>query len=197
MKSIVHKLIIVILIGLIHSQCFSQTTIQMEDIGGVYKIPCTVNGLRLKMIFDPGAANVCISETVAIMMLENDYLSLDDIKEDGQSQVADGSVVDHTRVILKNVQIGDKVLNNIEAVVIHGQDAPLLFGQSALRKIGYYTISGNTLIIGKQNKDEDVRRNQLTDDEASDLLKEASIAYKKMHIMLHQKYSKLYMIIIG
>lgn len=123
-------------------------TIQMEDVGGVYKIPCIVNGLRLKMIFDPGASTVCISESTAVMMLENEYLSINDIKGTGQSQVADGSIVDHKKINLKKVQIGDKVLNNIEAVVIHGQDAPLLFGQSALRKLGQYTISGNKLIIG-------------------------------------------------
>ena len=29
---------------------FSQTTIDIEDVGGVYQIPCNVNGLNLKFI---------------------------------------------------------------------------------------------------------------------------------------------------
>lgn len=32
----------------------AQTTIKMEKEGGVYTIPCTVNGIKLKFIFDTG-----------------------------------------------------------------------------------------------------------------------------------------------
>lgn len=144
------RTIIVFCLWFVCLHCNAQTTIQMEESGGVFKIPCTINGLKLKMIFDPGASNVCISETVALMMLENDYLSLDDVKGTSQSQVADGRIVDHTIITLKKVQIGDKTLTNVDAVVIHGQDAPLLFGQSALKKLGRYSISGNKLTIGAE-----------------------------------------------
>ena len=128
----------------------AQTVINLEKDGGVYKIPCIVNGLKLKLIFDTGASNVCISESVAQMMLENDYLSFDDIKGTSQSQVADGRIVNNTRIIIKKIQIGDKVLNNIEAVVVHSQSAPLLLGQSAISKLGKYSISGGKLIIGSK-----------------------------------------------
>ena len=158
----------------------AQTTIQMEKVGGVYKIPCTVNGLRLKMIFDSGASNVCISESTARMMLENDYLSVEDIKGNGKSTMADGRIVDHTEIILKKVQIGDKVLTNVEAVVVHGQDAPLLFGQTALKRLGCYTISGNTLIIGTGMKPvNETDGLNLTDDDVDSLFREAANAYDK------------------
>lgn len=143
-----YRIIVAFCLGLVCFHCNAQSTIQMEESGGVYKIPCTINGLKLKMIFDPGAANVCISETVALMMLENDYLSPDDIKGTSQSQVADGRIVDHTVITLKKIQIGDKTLTNVDAVVIHGQDAPLLFGQSALKKLGHYSIAGDKLVLG-------------------------------------------------
>ena len=156
----------------------AQTTIQMEKVGGVYKIPCTVNGLRLKMIFDSGASTVCISESTAIMMLENDYLSVEDIKGNGKSTVADGRIVDHTEIILKKVQIGDKVLTNVEAVVVHGQDAPLLFGQTALERLGRYTISGNTLIIGTGMKPvSKTDDSNLTNNDIDRLFQEAADAY--------------------
>lgn len=142
------KTLIVACLFIIYIQGMAQTTIQMEESGGVYKIPCTINGLKLKMIFDPGASNVCLSETVALMMIENDYLSIDDIKGTSQSQVADGRFVDNTIITLKEIKIGDKTLTNVDAVVVHGQNAPLLFGQAALRKLGFYSISGNRLTIG-------------------------------------------------
>lgn len=135
MKRVIYKLFLLAFLCAMSLTGSAQTTIVMEADGGVYKIPCTINGLRLKMIFDPGASNVCISESVANMMLENDYLTISDIKGKSQSQVADGRIVDHTIINLRKVQLGDKVLTNVEAVVIKGQDAPLLFGQSALKRL--------------------------------------------------------------
>ena len=130
---------------------YGQSVIQLEKDGGVFKVPCVVNGLKLKLIFDTGASNVCISQSVALMMLENDYLSANDIKGTAQSQVADGRIVDHTKINLRKIQIGDKVLTNVEAVVIHGQTAPLLLGQSALKRLGRYSISGDKLILGTES----------------------------------------------
>ena len=168
----------------------AQTTIQMEDIGGVYKIPCTVNGLRLKMIFDPGASNVCISESVAIMMLENDYLSVDDILGTTQGRVADGRIIDHTVIVLKEIKIGDKKLFNVEAVVIKGQNAPLLFGQSALRKLGRYTISGDKLILATS---QNMENTELSEEELDRLLEEADKAYNdESYYVAIEKYKILY-----
>ena len=148
MRSNICRLFVILcLIGHVY-MCNSQTIIQLEKDGGVYKVPCVVNGLRLKLIFDTGASNVCISQTVASMMLENDYLSVNDILGTSKTQVADGRIVGNTRINLKKIQIGDKVLTNVEAVVIHGQTAPLLLGQSALKRLGRYSISGDKLVFG-------------------------------------------------
>lgn len=126
---------------------FARTTITMEKEGGVYKVPCVVNGLRMKFIFDTGAANVCISESMAQYMLENDYLNKSDILGTGLSSVADGRIVDHVRIRLAYLEIGGLKLNDVEAIVIEGQASPLLLGQSAITKMGKVSINGNQLII--------------------------------------------------
>ena len=146
------------------------------------------------MIFDSGASTVCLSENTALMMLENDYLSIEDIKGSGKSTVADGSIVDHTKINLKKIQIGDKVLTNVEAVVIHGQEAPLLFGQSAIKRLGRYTISGNTLIIGTGVKPvSKMVSSKLTDDDIDRLCQEADDAYDKgSYSIALEKYRILY-----
>ena len=158
MKSVVHKLIIIILIGLVHFQCFSQTMIQMEEYGGVYRIPCKVNGAKMKLIFDTGADKVCLSLSMADYLYDNDYITNEDIIGSGSSTVADGSIVNHIKINIKDIEIQGIHLKNVEAVVIDGQDAPLLLGQSAIKKLGKYSISGNKLIIGgnapsKQNNE--------------------------------------------
>jgi hypothetical protein len=42
------------------SGVFAQTKIVMQKKGGVYTLPCKVNGLELTFIFDTGASKVCI-----------------------------------------------------------------------------------------------------------------------------------------
>lgn len=152
---------------------FPQMVIEMTKDGGVYKVPCVVNGLRLKFIFDTGASQVCISETQAVMMLENDYLSLDDIKGTSQSQVADGRIVDNTRIILREIIIGDKKLTDVEAVVVHSQNAPLLLGQTAIEKLGKFFLQGDKLVIEDYSNITSFEKKYLTDEECGQLLDKA------------------------
>ncbi|MFR9541857.1 MAG: retropepsin-like aspartic protease [Rikenellaceae bacterium] len=145
------KLILSLFLSIIVCASYSQTIIQMEESGGVYKIPCLVNGAKMKFIFDTGASNVCLSETMAEYMLENDYLDAADILESGTSTVADGREVNHIVVNLKDVEIAGLHLKNIQAVVIEGQNAPLLLGQTAIQQLGSIAIDGDRLTIHNES----------------------------------------------
>ena len=125
----------------------AQVTIQMEKEGGVYKVPCTVNGVKMKFIFDTGAATVSMSQTMAQFLLDGEYLSESDIKGTGKSVLADGSIVNHATINLRDVEIGGMHIHNVEATVIEGQNAPLLLGQTAIQELGRVSIEGNKLII--------------------------------------------------
>ena len=129
----------------------AEVRIHMEKEGGVYKVPCSVNGLKLKFIFDTGASNVCISETYADMMLENGYLKESDIKGVSQSTIADGSNIDNVVINLRMVEIGGLSLENVSAVVVPTQNAPLLLGQSVIQRLGKVSIDGNYLVIHNAN----------------------------------------------
>lgn len=129
----------------------AQVSIQMEREGGVYKIPCKVNGARMKLIFDTGASNVCLSKSMAEYLLENDYISFKDLQGFGESSIADGSIVNHMKVNLKDVEIGGLHLNDVQAVVMFSQNAPLLLGQSAIQKLGTIQITGSVLTIKHRN----------------------------------------------
>lgn len=127
----------------------AQVTITMEQDGGVYKVPCVVNGAKMKFIFDTGAATVCLSESMAEYLLDNDYITKDDILGTGTSQVADGRIVNHVRINIRDIEIAGLHINNIEAIVVEGQNAPLLLGQTAIQKLGVVSIRGNKLIISR------------------------------------------------
>lgn len=123
----------------------------MEKEAGVYKVPCQVNGLKMKFIFDTGAANVSISSTYAEMMLENGYLEESDFKGTTQSILADGSVVDNAVVNLRKVEIAGQTINNVNALVVPSQNAPLLLGQSVIQRLGRVSIDGDYLVIHNAN----------------------------------------------
>ena len=119
----------------------------MEQDGGLYKVPCSVNGVKMKFIFDTGASAVSLSKSMATYMEDNGYLKKSDYLGKSQSQIADGSVVTVEVVNLKDFEIGGLHLKDVVATVKDGQNVPLLMGQSAIEKLGRISIEGNRLII--------------------------------------------------
>lgn len=159
------KKILTIVFSCISISLYSQVTIQMEKVGGTFRIPCSINGAKMKMVFDTGASNVSLSLNMAKYLLENDYLSYDDILGSAKTSVADGRIVDNTIINIKDIEISGIHLKNIEALITETLDAPLLLGQSALQKLGSITINGNTLIINNFNKPESSNKSLVFDSE--------------------------------
>ena len=128
---------------------FGQTIIQMTEDMGVYKIPCEVNGLKAKMIFDTGASMVSLSRSFAELLIENGKLISSDFIGQSKSVVADGRTMEQTNIILRTMRIGDITLKDVKAVVVNEQKAPLLLGQSAIQQLGEISIKGDKLYIQK------------------------------------------------
>ncbi|RYZ28176.1 MAG: hypothetical protein EOO10_10400 [Chitinophagaceae bacterium] len=128
---------------------FSQVTIQMKREGGVSVVPCKVNGLNLKFIFDTGASDVSISMTEATFMLKNDYLKADDIVGKSNYLDANGNITVGVNIVLREIEIGGLKLTNVKASVVNNMKAPLLLGQSAISKLGavQLDLNANTLAI--------------------------------------------------
>lgn len=125
----------------------AQKVIRMENIDGVYRISCSVNGAKMKMIFDTGASTVSLSESMANFLYDNGYISKEDVLGTSKSQTADGSIHDNVVINIKDIEISGLHIKNVQAAVISGQNAPLLLGQTAIQKLGSITIEGNRLII--------------------------------------------------
>lgn len=128
-------------------ELFSQKIILMEEDGGVYRISCSVNGAKMKMVFDTGASNVSLSMSIAKYLIDNNFIKKEDIIGKGRALIADGSSVETYRLILRDIEIDGLHLYNVEAMISSSQDAPLLLGQSAIQKLGKISIEGNRLII--------------------------------------------------
>ena len=139
----------------------AQEVITMRNDNGVYTIPCTVNGLKLRFIFDTGAADVSISATEALFMIKNEYLTTNDIVDYQDYTLADGTILENTIININEIKIGSKTLNNVRACVVKNANAPLLLGQSAIKQLGAWYIEDDKLIFGKPS---DTASNVLVDE---------------------------------
>lgn len=124
-----------------------KTIVKMENNNGVKYVWIEINGLKLKFIFDTGASSICISSAEATVLYRQGTLEKEDILDVQYFQDATGKVSAGTRINLRTVKIGNRVLQNIEATVIDNNEAPLLLGQSALEKFGKISIDNKNNVI--------------------------------------------------
>ncbi|MBX9807412.1 MAG: retroviral-like aspartic protease family protein, partial [Flavobacteriaceae bacterium] len=131
-----------------------QTTIYMQKEGGVFTIPCTVNGIKLKFIFDTGASDVSISLTEANFMLKNGYLKNEDILGKENYRDATGNISEGTKINIRKIEFEGYTLYNVKASIVHTLSAPLLLGQTAMAKLGKFQLdpnNGTLTILGGTN----------------------------------------------
>jgi len=112
-----------------------KTVLKMEKSNGVYLIPIEVNGVRMSFIFDTGAGLISISATEAAFLYKQGKLKDEDFIGDANGDISEGTII-----ILRTIKIGDRVISDIQASVVHNMVAPLLLGQSALEKFGKVSI---------------------------------------------------------
>lgn len=133
------KIIVAFIITFYISDAEGQT-IKMTKKDGVYEVPCTINGLNLSFILDTGASNVVISLTEALFMLKNGHLKESDILEVEKYRIANGQITEGAKMVIRELRIGELEIQNVEATIIKNTNAPLLFGVSALKRLGSIEI---------------------------------------------------------
>jgi aspartyl protease family protein len=117
-----------------------KTVVKMQRSNGVYEIPTEINGVPMYFIFDTGASLISISVTEANFLYKQGSLLHEDILGSASFIDANGDISEGTIVKLRSVKIGDRILRDVNASVVHNLSAPLLMGQSALEGFGRISI---------------------------------------------------------
>jgi aspartyl protease family protein len=124
-----------------------RTVVNMIKSGGVYEIPVEINKVPMHFIFDTGASSISISGAEALFLYKHGKLTDDDIIGKQNFIDATGTISEGTVIMLRSVKLGNKILYNVEASVVHNMEAPLLFGQSALERFGKISIDYSKGVI--------------------------------------------------
>ena len=119
-----------------------------EQNGNTITIPVKVNGMGLDMIYDTGASTTTITVAEAKYLYEKGKLTDDDFVGKERFQSADGSIHEGLLIIIRELDIGNKIhLTNIEASVIENQQAPLLLGQTVLKKFREVSVDRVNMVV--------------------------------------------------
>lgn len=114
---------------------------------GMCKVVGEVNGLPLSFVFDTGASDVSISTVEATFMKKNGYLEDRDFGGSVNFTTATGEVSEGTIINIRQIKVGQLVLNNVRASVVKTQNAPLLLGQSVLSRYSKVEIDKTAKVI--------------------------------------------------
>ena len=118
----------------------NRNILKMELQNGVRYVWIEINGIKLRFIFDTGASSICISPAEATVLYRQGTLQKEDILNVEYFQDATGKISEGTKVNLREVKIGNMVLENVEALVVDNVNAPLLLGQTVLERFGSIEI---------------------------------------------------------
>ena len=119
-----------------------------EMYGNTIMLPVKINGVGLDMIFDTGATSTCITVAEAQYLYDKGRLSEEDILDVQAYQTADGNIRVGLRIVLREVAIGESILlNDVEALVVEDQLAPLLLGQSVLKNFKEVSVDRKNRVV--------------------------------------------------
>jgi len=135
------------------SEALTLTRGHQEEISltlsqGVYEVPVEINDvLKINVILDSGAAEVSIAPEVALTLIRTGTIKKSDWLPGKTYAFADGSTALSYRFMIRRLKIGGYILSDVPTRIASSTNAPMLLGQSALEKLGRYTIDYNKGIL--------------------------------------------------
>jgi clan AA aspartic protease (TIGR02281 family) len=129
--------------------------ISMEKEHGVFYVPCIVNAIPMRFVFDTGASGISISKEMAQLMAEKGALNKEDVTGTELFRIANGDIVEGLRIKLRSFEFAGIWIKDVYASVSLSLGAPLLLGTNVLERFGKVTIDyNNQLILLGEEKNE-------------------------------------------
>ena len=134
---------------------YAQTLLKMEEINGRQVLPCKVNGITMKFTIDTGENDAIISLTDAMFLLKNGYASASDLNGVEYDRFVYGHTGTGATLVIKQLVIGQTLINNVSATISSDLRTPLVVGQNVMRKLDKVEFDySNQLVTIKGNKND-------------------------------------------
>jgi clan AA aspartic protease (TIGR02281 family) len=125
----------------------SAEQISLEPEHGIYMVPVRVNqAVSIPFVLDSGASEVAIPADVFMTLMRSHSVRQTDFLGDGIFTTADGTQHKSQRFILREVQVGSRVIKDVVANVVPIEGNPLL-GQSFLSRLPSWSIDNNSHVL--------------------------------------------------
>lgn len=121
--------------------------IKFTENSGVLIVKVLINGVPVDMIFDTGASMLNLTPDILLPAFRNGTITENDVLGGGDFVDATGEVNMNVIVNIREVQIGDKTIHNVQAAVANSMDGMNLFGLSGIRELGNIRVDFDNLEI--------------------------------------------------
>ena len=103
------------------------------------EIPCIINGMQVPMLIDERYAEpIAISWEEAMNYLYQRRINKEDFPDRDNAFDPEGNILDKSTIIFKEMKIGEKVVRNVEVVVVKGVDYKFIVNKEGLGRFGKY-----------------------------------------------------------
>ncbi len=124
-----------------------QSEIGVKKRGGTFSVPVEVNNIMtLDFTIDSGAADVSVPNKIVAQLMKSGALQRSDFKGSQDYRLADGSIVTSRTFHLRQLKVGDRVVENVLASE-GGESGSLLLGQSFLGRFKSWSINNNKQVL--------------------------------------------------
>ena len=107
---------------------------------GFFTFKAIVDGYNETFTFDKNA-ELCVSESRALRMLQDGRIAAKDFKGDIDKIVGTGSIANRSIFTIKEIRIADKVLRDVDVMVIQNMREEWVIGQKTLKQFGNYEFN--------------------------------------------------------
>jgi clan AA aspartic protease (TIGR02281 family) len=120
---------------------------RMNGMNGLWGVPVVLNdAVHVDFVVDSGASTVSIPEPVAAELMRSGRLSREDFIGQAQYKVADGSSHTAKAFNIRLLMVGDRVLQNVNAI-ISPPGSPALLGQTFLSRFKSWSIDNQRGVL--------------------------------------------------
>ena len=136
------------LLALVAAVAGAQTVIPLHpESDGRYTMNASVNGVGVRTYYTPDKWYASMSTTTYLFLYENGYIADADVNGMTTVKMPNGSSAKAASFVIRNLKIGNVIVQNLPAFVITKQTVPLLVGNSAFDCFGTVSQEGNRLIV--------------------------------------------------